>query len=264
MPTIVVLTCILSGIPSQGSGDNKPSYPFYDFDIARKHEIKPHRRTIPLDGVSPGFNQLRLELIVSPTGDVIDAHTEGEEILKFWLQLQREIRLWKFEPFTKHGKAVMAEVEEYVDLVPPGRMPEHHVTPPIIRPDSSVRITLQRTGCYGSCPAYTVSVATDGIVFDGRAFVGVKGTRTDTADASDVRRLAEKFVVADFYSFDDAYIASVTDNPEYILSIEIDGHKKTVEDYVGSWVGMPAVVTELENEVDSFARTKRWIGSRKY
>ncbi len=264
MPTMVALTCILSGILSQGSGDNKPLYPSYDFDIARKHEIKPHRRTIPLEGVSPGFNQLRLELTVSPTGDVIDAHTKGEEILKFWLQVQREIRLWKFVPFKKHGKAVMAEVEEYVDLVPPERMPQHHVTAPVIRPDSYVRITLQRTACYGACPAYTVSVATDGIVFDGREFVGVKGTRTDTVDASDVRRLAKKFIVADFYSFDDAYTASVTDNPEYILSIEIDGHKKTVEDYVGSWVGMPAVVTELENEVDTFARTKRWIGNRRY
>ena len=101
-------------------------------------------------------------------------------------------------------------------------------------------------------------------MFDGRAFVVVKRKRMDTADASDVRRLAEKFIAGDYYSFDDAYRSSVTDNPSYILSIEIDGHKKAVEDYVGSWVGMPAVVTALENEVDSFARTKRWIGSRKY
>jgi hypothetical protein len=264
MPTIVVLTCMLSGIFSQDSGDRRHSYPIYDYDVVRKHEIKPHRRIIPLEGMSPGSDQLRIELLVSPTGDVIDAHTKGEEILKLWPQLQREIRLWRFVPFKKNGKAVMAEVEEYLDLVPPERRPQHHVTAPVIRPDSYVRITLQRTGCYGSCPAYTVSVATDGIVFDGRDFVGVKGERTDTADGSDVRRVAEKFVVADFYSLDDAYRASVTDNPTYILSIEIDGHKKTVEDYVGSWVGMPAVVTELENEVDTFARTKRWIGSRKY
>ena len=28
---------------------------------------------------------------------------------------------------------------------------------------------------------------------------------------------------------------------------------------MGSWVGMPAVITELEEEVDAFARTERWI-----
>ena len=57
----------------------------------------------------------------------------------------------------------------------------------------------------------------------------------------------------------------MTDNPIYALSIEIDGHAKKVEDYVGSWEGMPAVVTELEEEVDTFGRTaamdrwQRWV-----
>ena len=58
---------------------------------------------------------------------------------------------------------------------------------------------------------------------------------------------------------DSSYVASVTDNPTYVLSISIDGHEKQVKDYVGSWVGMPAVITELEDDVDAFARTDRWI-----
>ncbi len=44
-----------------------------------------------------------------------------------------------------------------------------------------------------------------------------------------------------------------------MLSIAIDCHIKEVEDYVGSWEGMPAVITELEDEVDAFAQTQRWI-----
>jgi ankyrin repeat protein len=81
----------------------------------------------------------------------------------------------------------------------------------------------------------------------------------DRVDANEVRKLAKKFVAADFCSMDSSYTASVTDNPTYVLSIEIDGHAKRVEDYVGSWVGMPAIITELEDEVDAFARTERWI-----
>ena len=54
------------------------------------------------------------------------------------------------------------------------------------------------------------------------------------------------------------YRAAVTDNPTYALSIAIDGQTKKVVDYVGSWEGMPAVITELEDEVDAFARTERW------
>jgi hypothetical protein len=201
---------------------------------------------------------------VSPAGDVIDAHTKGEEIMKYWPQVLEEVRLWKFVPFKRFGKNVTAEVEEYVNVVPPERLPKNHVVAPVIQPDSKVKITLQRTGCYGSCPAYTVTIATDGIVFNGPGFVRAKGTHTEIADPSDVRRLAEKFVAADFYSMDDAYRASVTDLPACLLSIDIDGHKKNVEDYAGSWVGMPALITELEDEVDTFARTKRWIGNQKY
>jgi ankyrin repeat protein len=51
----------------------------------------------------------------------------------------------------------------------------------------------------------------------------------------------------------------VTDSPTYKLSIDVDGHAKEVTDYVGSWVGMPQVITELEDAVDTLAQTERWI-----
>jgi hypothetical protein len=43
------------------------------------------------------------------------------------------------------------------------------------------------------------------------------------------------------------------------LSTTIDGHTKSVRDYEGQRAGMPAVILELEDEVDAVARTKRWI-----
>ena len=58
---------------------------------------------------------------------------------------------------------------------------------------------------------------------------------------------------------DASYTASVTDCPTYSLSITIDGHATGVHDYVGEEVGMPAIITELEDEVDALARTHRWI-----
>src|SRR5258708_33776091 len=61
---------------------------------------------------------------------------------------------------------------------------------------------------------------------------------------------------------DAGYRASVTENPTFVLTIAIDGHKKEVEDYVRQWEGMPAVITELEDEVDIFGRTQRWIEGR--
>jgi hypothetical protein len=89
--------------------------------------------------------------------------------------------------------------------------------------------------------------------------VGALGKHTAFVGGSSVRQLAAKFLAANFYSMDDAYEATVTDMPFYDLSISIDGQKKEVTDYVGPWVGMPAVIRELENDVDALAETKRWI-----
>lgn len=254
---IGLIVLLLSG---SAPDEKVPPHPTYDYEVARVHEIKPHRRTIPLKGVRPGFNQLRLTLIVSPAGDVASADASGEdEALKFWPQLQDEVRLWKFTPFERNGKVVTAEVEEYIDLVPPERLPKHHVAAPTVRPNSKVAITLSRTGCFGSCPSYSVTVSTEGIAFAGGGFVIAAGKHTDSVNADEVRNLAKRFVAADFYSMAASYRASVTDNPTYVLTIAIDGRKKEVEDYVGQWEGMPAVITELEDEVDTFGRTQRWV-----
>lgn len=239
------------------------SYPSFDYDAAQTHELKPHRRTIPMAGAQPWLSQLQLTLTVSPQGDVVGADVVANgnsESLKYWPRVQGEVRQWKFTPFEVDGKPVTAQIEEYVDFVPPERLPAVHVKPPVIRPYAPIEITLQRTGCFGACPSYRVTVSTDGIVFEGGDYVVASGRHIDkSVDVDGVRDLARRFVAADFYSMDPSYRADVTDNPTYILSISIDGHKKEVEDYVGSWVGMPSIITELENAVDSFARTDRWI-----
>jgi hypothetical protein len=257
---VAAVICLQSSLFLWASSDIGRSFPSYEYEIARTHEKKPHRRTIPFKGVDAGSNQLHLTLTVSPTGDVLDADANGDrELLKLWPQLQGEVRQWKFTPFEEGGKAVTARVEEYIDLVPPERLPKHHVPAPVVRPDSNVTIKLERSGCFGSCPSYTVAASTDGIVFEGRSVVVAPGKHTDTVDANEVRKLVKNFVDADFYSMEPSYIANVTDCPTYILSIAIDGHIKKVVDYVGEWLGMPAVITELEDQVDAFARTQRWV-----
>lgn len=258
--TIGVVVCVFLTGSLWAQDEKRPSYPPFDYDVARTHEIKPHRRTVPLKGVSPGFNQLRLTLTVSPTGDVMNADAGGDaESLKYWPQVQPEVQRWKFIPFEVNGKAVTAEIEEYVDLVPPERFPKNHVPAPVVGANSRVTIALQRTGCYGTCPSYTATVSTNRVVFDGGGFVVASGKHTDSIDADEVRHLATKFVAADFYSMDSSYEAAVTDNPTYILSVSIDGREKKVVDYVGTWVGMPEVITDLEDDVDTLAQTERWI-----
>ncbi len=85
------------------------------------------------------------------------------------------------------------------------------------------------------------------------------GPHTAKVDPDAVRELAKKFIAADFYSMDAVYRAGVTGSAADVLSIDIDGKRNQVEDYVGSWVGMPSVISELEGEVDKISDTKRWI-----
>jgi len=234
--------------------------PSFDFAVARAHELAPHRSSFRLKGVRSGFNQLHLTLTVSPMGDVINAEARGEaETLRFWPQIQSEVRAWKFKPFDVNGAAVTAQIEEYASLLPPERVPSRHSPAPPIRPNSNITIRLDRSGCFGSCPSYSVTLSNTGIVFEGSAYVVATGTFTDELDTSELQGLAKRFVSADFYSMDNIYRASVTDSPTYRLSISIDGRTKQVEDYVGEWEGMPTIITELERAVDELAKTDRWI-----
>lgn len=258
--TLTCISVLLSCCMGWAQERRQAPIPSFDFDSSRAHEFGPHRRNIPVKGIRSGFNQLHITLTVSSVGDVLEADASGEDnAMKFRPEVQSEVRNWKYKPFEQDGKAVTARIEEYVDLVPPERLPKKHVVPPTIRPDSVVEITLKRSGCFGSCPSYSVLVSTHGVEFKGEAFVVAPGRHVDTSDPDGVRELAREFVEADFYSMDASYWASVTDNPTYVLSLSIDGHAKQVVDYVGSWVGMPGVISELEDKVDSIGRTQRWI-----
>lgn len=281
--TFVALTCLLSAMFA-GVQNEKPSpYQQFSYDVVRAHEVKPYRHIIPLEGAPAGFNPVRFTLVVSPTGDVLHAAVGGDKRLQnVYSQLQKEVSQWKFTPFEENGKAVTSNVEEYVELVPAERLPKKHVAAPALRPASRITIALQRTGlgeaalrlrpltlishCPGSCPSYTVVVSTDGIVFTGRTSVVASGKHTATVKADDVRTLARKFVAADFYSMEASYRVSASDQPAYlfadqptyVLSIAIDGHEKTVEDCLGFRAGIPTIITDLENEVDTLAATQRW------
>lgn len=246
--------------PFRAVDHQSPHYHSFDYDTARTHEIEPHSRTIPLDGVREGFNQLRLTLTVSAAGEVIDAEAGGApDVLKYWPQLQSEVRAWRFIPFKKHGKPVVAQADEYIDLVPAERLPKVHVAAPPVRPDSKVTMVLKRGACYGTFPSYDVVVSTGGIEFDGHYCVAALGKHTASIDEDEVRKLARKFVSVDFYSMDAEYEATVTDMPGYVLSIIIDGQEKQVTDYVGRGVGMPTIIKELEDDVDALAQTSRSV-----
>ncbi len=138
--------------------------------------------------------------------------------------------------------------------------PETQVPFPEIRDWKSLRITLGRRQCLGTCPAYDVEIDGDGsVTFTGYQFVAVKGIQKYRIPIEKVRELVERFRQAKyFWTFDD-YAAPVTDFPAFQTSISFDGRTKRVGDYDGEYVGMPAEISRLEDAIDETAGTDRWI-----
>lgn len=132
---------------------------------------------------------------------------------------------------------------------------------PQIRDWSSLRIRLERTTCYGWCPAYSVEIDGNGSVsWFGWHFVEAKGSRTSRVPQEKVRALYDAFVKADFFWTLDEYVAPITDLPTSTVTISFDGKQKMVVDYAGGHVGMPKVIDDLEDAIDALAGTKEWIG----
>jgi hypothetical protein len=145
--------------------------------------------------------------------------------------------------------------------LPHGGRPARHVDFPAIKDWSSLRITLRRTMCFGTCPAYTVIIAGDGTVtWHGEKFVKVRGDATAHIAPEKVHALFERFRKAEYFWLLDRYRSAITDFPSETTTIAFDDRRKSVDDYAGQMIGMPDVVWQIERAIDETANTDRWIG----
>lgn len=218
----------------------------------------------PAEATTLGFeSELTFEIVVSADGQVESAKPVGDE--KRHLDEGRAIEMARrFKPWTRDGKNIGVRLADTVQLLPPERwalVPRDFPEPWNLK---SVKIELSRTVCYGTCPAYSVTIRGDGSVhFSGQRYVLVLGEQDARITPEAVMGLVRQFEAAKFFAAGDKYIAPVTDNPTYTLTLTVAGKKKTVTDYVGEQVGMPLVITDLEDAVDEVAETERWIKGDK-
>jgi hypothetical protein len=177
--------------------------------------------------------------------------------------LVEAIRKITYRSFLRDGVATEAWVQDEVEVGAESARPPSpaggRIFPALVEPtDFSIR--LSRSGCYGTCPSYSVVIHGDGeIKFHGERFVAIPGDHDARITLEAVARLLERFRAAEFFELKDRYAASVTDNPTYCLELTVGPKRKTVTDYVGSWVGMPTSVSGLEDAVDAVAGTDRWV-----
>jgi hypothetical protein len=107
-----------------------------------------------------------------------------------------------------------------------------------------VRIVLRRSGCYGSCPDYSVAIRGDGsVLYEGVSYVDVEGKHSYHLSPADVAKLVDSPRAIDFWSLRSSYRTGVTDNPSYLVSVQMGEREHHLEDYVGQSAGMPSSVT---------------------
>jgi len=131
-------------------------------------------------------------------------------------------------------------------------------------PDDVV-ITLERTTCLGTCPAYKLTIRGDGsVVYEGHKFVRVEGIRQRQVDKTAIATLLQAFADADYFGLENGYaeiknpdgtVSIVTDLPTTYTSLTLLGRHKKITDYVGA----PKQLIELENKIDEIAGSKRWV-----
>lgn len=126
---------------------------------------------------------------------------------------------------------------------------------------ANAAITLERTGCRGTCPAYTVTILEDGtVIYNGERSVAVTGEQTIEIDPETVTAMVEAFANAGYFDWDEAYTEqTVSDLPSVITSVTRDGQTHRIERYMGDH-SAPLALSFLEQWIDSMTNTALLTG----
>ena len=149
-------------------------------------------------------------------------------------------------------------------------MPAQDTSPAAARADSLV---LERTRCFGYCPAYHLSVRADGrVTFVSRVPRDSNRTMLDSIAPASVTWLvqqADRIGLAKLPSViaDDSTLCTVraTDHPTVTVAVYRGGSETRVVDYLGCYaapdLSVAAPLARLRHftaQIDSVANTARW------
>lgn len=126
-----------------------------------------------------------------------------------------------------------------------------------------LQITLDRRGCFGTCPVYLINITSDGSVsFDGKGFTKIKGRAQDKVSREAVLKLVAEFKKADFFELESAY-GNCDDTPLEFITFVQNGVAKTVSHGVrcnGTPNSSEEAIANLGRQIDAVTKSDRWVG----
>jgi len=184
---------------------------------------------------------------------------------------------WTNDPIVDEGLQKPLTLEVAVDF----KMDLEHRAPvpfPEITNPDDVVATMERGGCYGSCPVYRLAIHGDGTVeYEGRGYVFLQGNHLASISKDELNQLLADFQASGYFSLADKYIyrrpteiqvraagctsklrwiyGMTSDLPSTETSIKIAGITKEVNDYDGA----PPALRQLESQIDQLTHSARWV-----
>lgn len=114
---------------------------------------------------------------------------------------------------------------------------------------------LERTACMGPCPVDRLTVYTDGrLEYEGGENAPRAGLYRGQLSEAERQQLVATFEAANFFGFQDNYVATVSDLPTKYLTYWQGSRSKRIRDYAGA----PAALKALEVELITLIKADRW------
>ena len=126
-------------------------------------------------------------------------------------------------------------------------------------------ISLERTGCYGNCASYKLTIYGDGRVeYEGDKNVKVTNKKQGHLQPGDLKKILAAFDKANYfsikpYTYETCTCTLCTDMPSAITEIRAKGTSHRVEHYYGCRCA-PKELWELEESIDRVAGSEQWTG----
>lgn len=120
-------------------------------------------------------------------------------------------------------------------------------------------ITLERTTCFGTCPAYLLQIDPSGAV-SFRQGANRREERTSTITVDQFHDLVAGFAAIHFFDLNDVYGATASDFPTVHIGLTLEGKTKTI---THSDVSPPGL-EELERTIERTTNIHRWLHGDTY
>ena len=116
-------------------------------------------------------------------------------------------------------------------------------------------ITIEKTICFGTCPAYLFKAYPDGsVTYTGKDYVELVGEYKASISKEELANIKTLFDEADYFSFANVYSANITDLPTTYLYYDNGKQNKKITDYHGA----PESLKKLEEDVEALINSIAW------